>query len=208
VLGLGAIAALLILGCAIGADESASTRVLATPSSNSVDSVDSVEVPDRISHPPLRQSFATAPYELVVLATDDWRTPLAHVELYKDKTLLWQKELPHDYGPRFALVNAKGQVVLFDEYINVGSPYAIMLIDASGTEVARYSFDDIKQLLADVAVSDITRQSFSGLWISAAPVLNSVSNAGVEGNQALVKTGGTTLALDMTTGQLRRRDDL
>jgi hypothetical protein len=202
VLGLGAIAAFLIFGCAVGADESTSTLVLATPSADSADSADSVEGSDRISHPPVRQSFAAAPYELVVSATDDWRTPLAHIELYKDETLLWQKNLPHGYGPRFALVNTQGQAVLFDEYINVGSPYAIMLMDVSGTEVVQYSFDDIKQWLADVALSDITRQSFSGLWISAAPVLD----AG--GDRALVKTGGTTLELDMTTGQLIRRDDL
>ncbi len=213
VFGLGAIAAFLLFGYASGADDSAMTGVSAMPA-------ESLEVSDRITHPPIRQAFEAAPYELLVSAVDDWRTSRAHIQLYKDTALLWQKELPHEYGPRFVLVSAQGQVALFDEYINVGSPYAITLLDASGTEVAQYNFDDIKQVLADVAPSNITGQAFSGLWISANPVLNPALNPESNGtafrrnhdaspdNRALVETGGTTLELNMTTGQLRRRDDL
>lgn len=172
-----------------------------------------VESADRISHPPVRQSSAAGAYELVVVASDDWRTPLANLQLYKDGSMLWQKALPHQYGPRFFSVTPKGQVLLLDEYINVASAYAITLLDETGTEVAQYSFDDIQQVLA-VAPAELTRQASGGLWISAAPVVSEVNGAAGEGGEAglgdraQVKTGGTTLEVDLTTGKLSRRDDL
>ncbi len=160
-----------------------------------------IEASDRITHPPVRQSTEAAPYELVVAASDEWRSPLANLQLYKSGTLRWQKTLPHQYGPRFSLVTPTGQVLLFDEYINVASPHAITLIDETGTEVAHYSFDDIKQVLA-ISLAEITQQASSGLWISEIPVLSAT------GDLASVKTGGTMLEINLTTGELGRRDDL
>jgi hypothetical protein len=195
VLGVVAIAVLSVFGYAA---VTGTSNAMTDPTTESV----SAEVSDRITHPPLRQSFVAAPYELVVAASDDWQTPLARLELHKDNALLWQKTLPHQYGPRFSLVTPKGQVVLFDEYINVASPYAITLIDTTGTEVVQHSFDDIKQVLADVAPAEITRQAARGLWMSDEPRLDAA------GNHAVVKTGGTTLEIDLTTGELSRRDRL
>jgi hypothetical protein len=195
VLGVVAIAALSVFGyAAVGGTSSAMMDPMTDPMTESVS--------DRITHPPLRQSFVAAPYELVVAASDDWSTPTAQIQLNKDNALLWQKTLPHQYGPRFSRVTPQGQVLLLDEYINVASPYAITLIDATGTEVAQHSFDDIKQVLADVAPADITRQATRGLWISDEPQLDA------SGDRALVKTGGTTIAIDLTTGELSRRDRL
>ncbi|MEM9088198.1 MAG: hypothetical protein AAGC93_05580 [Cyanobacteria bacterium P01_F01_bin.53] len=156
---------------------------------------------DSLTHPPLRQTFSSGAYQLVVSAEDQWETPLATSELYEGAALLWQKDLPHQYGPRFALVSDQGQVLLLDEFINVASPHALTLIDTEGEVVAQHSFEDIKKAL-DVTPSALTQQATSGWWISAPPTVTA------KGDLALVKAGGTTLEIDLTTGQLSRRADL
>lgn len=160
---------------------------------------------DRLTQPPVAQSFTNGPYTLVVEAVDSWRSPTAKATLTKaeatgDETLVWQKELPQQYGPRFSLVSSTGNVVLFDEYINVASPYAISLIDPTGNTIARYSFDDIQQTLATVSRADLTRQAASGWWISSGPTLDAAEQS------ALITTGGTTLEVDLATGELSRQD--
>ena len=157
---------------------------------------------DRLTRPPTRQTFTNGAYQLEITAKDSWRSPSAIGKLYKNGTLLWQKDLPHQYGPRFSLVSPSGQVILFDEYINVASPYAIALVSSTGETTRQYSFDDIKQALPDVAPADFTRQAASGWWISSLPTLDAADNL------ARVETGGTTLELDLATGELSRSDNL
>jgi hypothetical protein len=152
---------------------------------------------DRITQPPVRQTFDTGPYQLVITATDGWQTPAATGKLYEGSTLLWQKALPHQYGPRFSLVGPQGQVLLVDEFINVASPQALSVIDAAGKTIAQHSFNDVKTALA-LPAAELTRQATSGWWVSAPPVLNSA------GTSALISTGGTTLAVDLATGELSR----
>ena len=156
---------------------------------------------DSLTRPPTRQTFTNGAYQLEITAKDSWRSPSTIGKLYRNGTLLWQKDLPHQYGPRFSMVSPSGQVVLFDEYINVASPYAIALINPTGETTCQYSFDDIKQTLPDVAPADFTRQAASGWWISSLPTLNAA------GNFARVETGGTTLELDLATGKLSRSDN-
>lgn len=156
---------------------------------------------DSLTRPPTRQTFTNGAYQLEIAAKDSWRSPSAVGKLYKNGKLLWQKDLPHQYGPRFSLVSPSGQVVLFDEYINVASLYAIALISPTGRTTRQYSFDDIKQALPDVAPADFTRQAASGWWISSLPTLAAA------GNLARVETGGTTLELDLATGELSRSDN-
>lgn len=180
----------------------AEPKIPLSPTENPSSLATDIEVSDRITHPPARQTLSAAPYELVIETQDNWQTPQATGQLFRGDTLLWQKALPHQYGPRFFLVSPNAQVILFDEYINVASPYAIALIDATGTPVAQYSFDDIQTALQPVSRNDLTQQATSGWWISAPPRLTE------SGEKALVKTGGTTLEIDLTTGALSRRDDL
>ncbi|KPQ37653.1 MAG: Tripartite tricarboxylate transporter TctA family [Phormidesmis priestleyi Ana] len=171
-----------------------------------------VSATDRITHPPIQQIIESGEsgangederYRLEIMAQDGWRSPAAIGQLSKDGLLLWRQVLPHQYGPRFSLVSPNGYVVLFDEYINVASPYAIALIHPNGTTIAQYSFDDIQATL-DVSRADITRQSASGWWISAPPTLSDSLN---ESNLvARVETGGMLLELDLTTGELTRTD--
>ena len=165
-----------------------------------------VSTSDRLAYPPRRQTFTTGPYQLVITATDQWDTPAVTGTLYKAGSRLWQCALPHEYGPRFALVSPTGRVLLLDEFINVASPYALTLLDLEGNAIAQYSFDDIKQTLA-VSSAALTQQATSGWWISAPPRL-SAEDASKAGQQALIQTGGTTLEVDLNTGALSRRADL
>lgn len=158
-------------------------------------------VSDRISHPPVRQTTQRGDYQLVIAADDGWKTPTVTSELYQGPTLLWQKALPHQYGPRYSLIGTNGQVLLVDEYINVASPHALTLISADGETVAQYGFDDIQTALS-VSRADLTRAATSGWWVSAEPVLNEA------GDRAWIQAGGATLEVDLNTGQLSRRADL
>lgn len=156
---------------------------------------------DRLALPPERQSTSNGAYRLEIVGETGWLPPTPTATLYNDNALLWQKQLPHQYGPRFALVGAGGQVVLLDEYINVASSYAIALIDPTGKETITYSFDDIQTFLQDISRAELTRQAASGWWISSQPQLDQTAQ------HALVETGGTTLQINLTTGELSRRDN-
>src|SRR5262245_9840853 len=91
-----------------------------------------VDVTDRITLPPASREF-TSPsgkFVLVVSTKDSWKSPRATGELFSagaNRTLLWSRELPQEYGPRFALVNDQGTVLMLDEWINVNTRYAILV---------------------------------------------------------------------------------
>lgn len=156
---------------------------------------------DRIALPPVRQTFTNGPYQLVISAEDQWQTPTTTAQLYEGSTLRWQTDLPHEYGPRFALVSPSGQVLLLDEFINVASPYALTLINPAGEVVMQRSFDTVQKAL-DVSPAALTQEATGGWWISAPPRLNA------SGNRALVQTGGTTLEINLTTGELSCQPNL
>lgn len=160
-----------------------------------------VATDDSLSHPPVRQDFSNGPYQLVITAEDRWETPLANSTLYEGDSILWEQDLPHQYGPRFVLVGRQGQVLLLDEFINVASPHAVTLIAPDGEIIQQSSFEDIQKTLR-LRPADLTRQATSGWWISAAPELSS------DGRYVFIKTGGTTLKVNMNTGELRRHADL
>ena len=159
---------------------------------------------DRLAYPSDRRTFTRGSYRFVITAVDQWQTPTVTGTLYKADTRLWQRDLPHEYGPRFVLVSPTGQVLLLDEFINVASPYALTLLEAKGEAIAQYSFDDIKRTLG-VSSAALTQQATSGWWISAPPRLS--SGGASAGQRALIQTGGTTLEVDLNTGALTRRAD-
>lgn len=160
---------------------------------------------DGLTYPPRRQTFTAGSYQFVVTATDQWQTPTATGTLYEGDRRLWQRNLPHEYGPRFVLVSSAGQVLLVDESINVASPYALTLLDPAGNVMAQYSFDDIKRMLG-VSSAELTRQATSGWWISAPPTLSDAADR--TGAIALIPTGGTTLEVNLATGELNCRASL
>lgn len=183
-------------------------RTKAQPNSSQAEQQAEVEailagktVSDRLGHPPLRQAFSEGAYQLVISAEDQWDTPLATGELYRGGEQLWQKALPHQYGPRYVIVSSAGQVLLIDEFINVASPHALTLIGEKGEVVAQHGFQDIQETL-DLLPAQLTEKAASGWWVSAPPRLNST------GDKALISTGGTTLEVDLTSGAISRIVDL
>jgi len=160
---------------------------------------DSSSKSDRLKLPPSRQTFTAGDYRLVILAEDNWETPLTQAELFKDGTALWQKALPHQYGPRFVLISTHGNVLLLDEFINVASPHAITLIDTKGQTIVQHSFTAIQTKL-HLSAADLIKQATTGWWISAAPTLIKLKNC------ATVSTGGTLLAIDLVTGAIGPHD--
>ncbi|MEM9948904.1 MAG: hypothetical protein AAF810_22965 [Cyanobacteria bacterium P01_D01_bin.36] len=163
---------------------------------------------DWLVHPPPTQAFATNDYRFEVATVDEWQTPEATGTLYKGEHVLWTKSLPQQYGPRFVVVGSQGQVLLVDEFINVASPYALMLLSTDGMPVATYSFEDIRRVLS-VSAAALTREATSGWWVSAEPQLaDSAPEDSVSEDSVLISTGGTYLTVDLSTGKLTTRQDL
>lgn len=171
------------------------------------DSKESAIAPDRMTLPDSPQTYSSGDYQLVISNADGWRSPTTTAVLYKAGAPLWEKELPHQYGPRFTILSSTGQVALFDEYINVASAYAITILSAQGETISTYSFDDIHRLLqqADQRItrSDITRASQYGWWISAHPYLiqtDGIQTDGGYGRYVRVETADTALQIDLSNG--------
>lgn len=162
------------------------------------------ETGDEMPLPPTEQIRVSddGQYVLEITALDEWASTNAIASLYRnsnsggERELLWQRSLPHSYGPKYALVGNQGQVVMLDEWINVASPYAVMVIDQNDNLLSQTSFDRLQMLLA-VPPHQIVDQAMQGWWISAPPKLNTESVA------VTVKTAGKQLIIDLTTGELR-----
>ncbi len=82
---------------------------------------------------------------------------------------LWNRLLPHEQGPRSALVTDSGAVVLLDEWINVVPRHAIMLIGPDGRTPARYSGEQLFAIL-NVPRKAISANARHGVWMSSEPV--------------------------------------
>lgn len=154
---------------------------------------------DRLAHPPIRQTFTTGPYKLIISAENNWESPLAEAQLLQNNTPLWKAALPHQYGPKFVLINPNGNVLLLDEFINVASPHAITLINSQGSTIAQYGFEDIQTTLK-LSTAELTQQATTGWWISTAPRLID------SGNCAVIATGNTLLEINLETGILGERN--
>ena len=108
---------------------------------------------------------------------------------------LWQRLLPQEIRPRFALVSDQGTVLLFDEWINKISPMAIVLLDRTGEIVAQRSFDDIALALG-VKRSALPPKAKHGAWMSSKP------RTTFDGSQVSVEAGGKTLVISWSDGAL------
>ncbi|HEY9761255.1 MAG TPA: hypothetical protein V6D07_01955 [Trichocoleus sp.] len=161
---------------------------------------------DAIARPPAHQEVVSpnGSYILILAApvnrdTMTWDTKQVDATLYSTQgTLcqpLWSKTLPQEYGPRFALVNDQGQVALLDEWINVASPHAVMVMNSTGKVVAQHGFEDLAARL-QVSRADIVDAARFGWWISRAPAL--IRN----GEMVQVSTAGKQLKIDLETGAL------
>lgn len=159
---------------------------------------------DTIDLPPGRREASSSEgrYTLVLTSLDGWETYRVKAELYEgrpaDRHSVWQRELPHNYGPRRALVSGQGEVLLADEWINVLSKYALTLIDRQNRMVAQYSAEQVIAALG-VPIREVGSHAKAGPWITDGP---SVSP---DGRSALITAGGRVLAISLADGKLSVR---
>jgi len=157
-------------------------------------------VTDFVPHPPARQEM-TSPsgaYRLVLSTQDGWRSRRAHAELSRGTARVWARELPQEFGPRQALVSDMGIVVCLDEWINIFSRYAVMVIGADGKVRQEWSFEDVEDALG-VRLGSLPSNERFGPWMRRPAMLD--PRAG----RAVVPTvAGIDLWVDLRTVQLSR----
>ncbi|WP_430714064.1 hypothetical protein [Nodosilinea sp. AN01ver1] len=158
---------------------------------------------DAIPYPPLLRHDASpaGTYHLVLTleqeAEGTRRTTASLFETRGDRCQqVWSRPLPHSYGPRLGLVNDSGTVILLDEWINVASPYAIVVMGADGEIKAQHSFDDIVTV-TNQSRAEVVEQAAWGFWLSGNPELRR------DGAQVSIPTAGGRLTLDLATGDLQ-----
>lgn len=108
---------------------------------------------------------------------------------------LWNHELNHRIGPRYAFIGESGSIVLVDEWINVFSPVAITVINAKGKQVAVYSTDEIARFL-NIPRKELAHSATVGPWMQGAPFLR----AGEQ--KVVIPMTELELLVDMPSGRL------
>ena len=108
---------------------------------------------------------------------------------------IWSQPLPHSYGPRLALVSDTGTVVLLDDWINVASPRAIVVLNRAGAVMAQHSFDDIVAATGQSRAA-VVDQAAQGFWLAGNPEINRA------GSHLSIPAAGGQLTLDLTDGEI------
>ncbi len=160
-----------------------------------------VDALDRIPRPPtlVESTSPDGQYAFVVSSPDNWKSKHAVGELYRvtdgSKRLLWRRHLPQEFGPRFALVGQQGQVLLLDEWINVMSRYAVMILSLTNQVVAQHHFSDVQRVLK-VPSAEIVKRARYGAWITSPPMLDPSRQT------VTVEAGGKVLSVHLSDGHL------
>ena len=160
---------------------------------------------DRIALPPDRRAMRSPSgrYELVLRTEDHWQTRTAIGELtdlaIPGQPRLWQLTLPQSQGPRRVLVTDQGSTVMFDSWLNVASPHAIVVVSRQGRILAVHGFDAILALLG-VSRSTMAQHRRLGMWLSSEPVVST------DGSTVLLAAGGRRLRLCLADGSLTTAD--
>jgi hypothetical protein len=161
-----------------------------------------VEVPiDRITLPDTTREFVSPSgrFAFVVSTKDGWKSLRGTGELFAvngpNRTLLWSRALPQQFGPRFALLNDRGTSLMLDEWINVSTGFAVLILDRDNQQVAQHSTDAVQAVL-QVPIAQVVEVAKHGWWIQAPPVL------APSGDVALVQSAGKQLAIRLDTGSL------
>jgi hypothetical protein len=156
---------------------------------------------DRIALPPTLEEV-TSPsgqYVFAISTPDNWKTTKSVGELFEivdgARRLLWSRSLPHGFRPRYALMGNQGNVLLLDEWINIKSDYAVMVIDRDNQLIAQHDFDAVQTVLG-VPGSEIVTVARYGFWIGAPPLVDP------SGKSAEVVAGGKTLAIRLADGHI------
>lgn len=141
-------------------------------------------------------------YRFEIATPDGWKSKHAEARLYRTdggrRELVWQGMLPQEYGPRFVLVAPDGEVLMFDEWINVKSRFAVVILYPRDGHLVTHDFDDVQAALG-VPPAQLVRTANHGWWIAAPPAL------GEHGDVAVVPAAGKRLAVSLKTGALSAR---
>ena len=128
--------------------------------------------------------------------------PRATATLFKinssQRQALWTRELPHRPRPRFFTVGDGGQVVLLDEWLNVRSDLAVMVIDRKNSTLAQFGLEAVRAAL-QVPIAALAPRARHGLWIQAPPVINA------RGDAAEVAAADRVLSIRLSDGALSVR---
>ena len=139
----------------------------------------------------------SAAFELVLSAPSQGQS--AQAELFAvaadGRRPLWRQALPHEQGPRTAVVADGGEVVLLDEWINVPSRHALLLLDPQGRRRAHYNFDELVGIL-QLPRKTVAQHAVQGAWLAGEPRWST------DGRQLLLPAGGRTLSLQLADGRL------
>lgn len=155
---------------------------------------------DAIPRPPRWRHFA-APndhYHLIVTTDIDGAAKQSTANLFASTVdrcqPVWTRVLPQEYGPRLALVSNTGHTLMVDEWINVASPYAIMVFDTSGDLLAQHGFDDIVARTGRTR-ADVVAQAEQGFWLAGDPVLQPTG-------EVFMPTAGGRLTIQINDGEM------
>lgn len=160
---------------------------------------------DRISLPAETREFRSPSdrYVFTLTTADHWKSRQAIARLsFRSGTELknrWEKVLPQERGPRHVWVVDSGAVVLMDEWINIPSRHAVMLLAPDGRELADYGIDDIVRLLG-VSRRTVADHGKLGIWMSSEPAVSD------DQNSVIFRSAGRRLVLRLNDGGLTARD--
>ena len=157
---------------------------------------------DQIRLPPLQTEFFSPQrdFRFIVSSRDNWKSKRGHGSLVRllngRSEVLWERELPQEYGPRYVLVGRRGEVLMLDEWISNRSKYSIVVLNPRNDLVIQHNFEEVQEVL-DVPTSEIARKATRGSWwLSGPPILDK------SGSKAYVPTTGKVLRVDLQTGEL------
>jgi hypothetical protein len=156
---------------------------------------------DSISFPPERSELRSpsGEYVFVFETIPGAKPPRSTGTLFRitngERTILWSHELPQEYRARFGAVSDGGRVLLLDEWINVASPYAVMVLSPHGELIAQHDFDAVAAVLG-VARNEIVAAAETGWWIQAPPSIEAGSEV------ATVAAAGKLVAISLVDGSL------
>ncbi|MBE9141101.1 hypothetical protein IQ254_28535 [Nodosilinea sp. LEGE 07088] len=156
---------------------------------------------DTIPYPPVMRHGASPEgrYHLTLTLVEGADPPHTVASLFEtlgDRCQqVWSRPLPHSYGPRLGLVNDSGTVVLLDEWINVASTRAVVVLGRDGDAIAEHSFDDIVAVTGETR-AEVVEQAKQGFWLGGSPEMQN------DGSYLAIPTAGGELTLNLATGAM------
>ena len=156
---------------------------------------------DVIDRPPARRVFASPSGRFVLSLTvaahgQTSKAEAELVEVFADRRVgRWQLPLPHEGGPRTAVVSDRGAVLLVEEWINVVPRHALMVIGSDGRTIADDSGEQVFSRL-EVPRARISEHARAGIWRSSDPVLAE------DGNSVVIRAAGRVVTVSLADGHL------